>query len=66
MKTNQASGLSLALLMSAALLAGCSKPAEPTEPTAKFSRPGCALAAAIRAFRSAAPTLLPMAIDNGA
>ncbi len=32
MKTNQASGLSLALLMSAALLAGCSKPAEPTEP----------------------------------
>lgn len=32
MKINKASSLSLALLMSAALVAGCSKPADPAEP----------------------------------
>ena len=41
-------------------------PAEPTEPTAKFKRPGWALAAATSALRSATPTLLPMAMDSGA
>src|SRR4026208_871546 len=41
-------------------------PAEPIEPTAKFSGPGVGLAAATRPLTSVAPTLLPIAIDSGA